>query len=106
MRRTLIPVVEAVLPFVVGSILWEAFSLFGPFPPKLFPGVVTIASTFVRILGNGILLIHVSDGRLDRSDVALLRLAWGHAAVDQDVLWPFVRGHGHECSVADSFRRL
>jgi NitT/TauT family transport system permease protein len=61
MRRTLIPVVEAVLPFVVGSILWEAFSLFGPFPPKLFPGVVTIASTFVRLLGNGILLIHASS---------------------------------------------
>src|SRR6185369_953471 len=43
---------------------------------------------------------HVSDGRLDRSDVALLRLAWGYAAVDQDVLWPVVRGHGHEEKIA------
>jgi NitT/TauT family transport system permease protein len=58
MRRALIPFVEAALPFVVAGILWQAFALLGPFPPKLFPGVETIFSTFVRLVGNGILPIH------------------------------------------------
>ncbi len=58
MRRTLIPLVEFALPFVVVGILWQAFAILGPFPPKLFPGVETIGSTFVRLVGNGILPIH------------------------------------------------
>src|SRR5438034_11665064 len=61
MRRALVPVAEAILPFVVVGILWEGFALLGPFPPKLFPGVETIFSTFVRLVGNGILLIHASS---------------------------------------------
>jgi NitT/TauT family transport system permease protein len=61
MRRTLVPVAEAVFPFIVLAILWEAFALFGPFPPKLFPHVETIVATFVRLVGNGILLIHASS---------------------------------------------
>jgi len=48
MRRALVPVAEAVFPFIVVAILWEAFSLFGPFPQKLFPHVETIVATFVR----------------------------------------------------------
>src|SRR5207302_11454318 len=60
MRRALVPVAEAVLPFVVVGILWEAFALLGPFPTKLFSGVETIFSTFVRLVGNGILLVHAS----------------------------------------------
>ena len=58
MRRALVPVAEAVFPFVVVAIFWEAFALLGPFPPKLFPGIETILPTFVRLVGNGILLIH------------------------------------------------
>jgi NitT/TauT family transport system permease protein len=61
MRRALVPVAEAVFPFIVVAILWEAFSLFGPFPQKLFPHVETIVATFVRLVGNGILLIHASS---------------------------------------------
>jgi NitT/TauT family transport system permease protein len=61
MRRTLVPVAEAVFPFIVVAILWEAFALFGPFPQKLFPHVETIVATFVRLVGNGILLIHASS---------------------------------------------
>src|SRR5206468_1605155 len=34
------------------------FALWGPFPPKLFPGVDKIAATFVRLLLNGVLVIH------------------------------------------------
>src|SRR5437762_14327737 len=61
MRRALVPVAEALLRCVVVRILWESFALLGPFPPKLFPGVETIFSTFVRLVGNGILLIHASS---------------------------------------------
>lgn len=61
MRRALVPVAEAILPFVVIAILWEAFAFLGPFPPKLFPSVETIVSTFIRLVGNGILLIHASS---------------------------------------------
>jgi NitT/TauT family transport system permease protein len=60
MRRALVPVTEAVFPFIVVAILWEAFARLGPFPPKLFPGIETILSTFIRLVGNGILLVHSS----------------------------------------------
>jgi NitT/TauT family transport system permease protein len=58
MRRALIPIAEAVFPFIVVGILWQAFALFGPFPPKLFPGVETIFAAFVRLVARGILPIH------------------------------------------------
>src|SRR5438093_10265072 len=45
-------------PFVVTALVWQAFALWGPFPPKLFPGVDKIAATFVRLLLNGVLVIH------------------------------------------------
>ncbi len=58
MRRALIPLAEWALPFVVVGAAWQAFSLFGPFPPKLFPGVETIVTTFARLVADGILPIH------------------------------------------------
>jgi NitT/TauT family transport system permease protein len=58
MRRALISFVEAALPFLVVGILWQTFSLVGPFPQKLFPRVETIVATFVRLIANGILPIH------------------------------------------------
>ena len=61
MRRGLTSFAEAAIPFVVVGILWQAFSLFGPFPEKLFPHVETIVATFIRLVGNGILLIHASS---------------------------------------------
>ena len=45
-------------PFVVTALVWQAFALWGPFPPKLFPGVDKIIATFVRLLLNGVLVIH------------------------------------------------
>lgn len=57
MQRAL-TVIEAVVPFIVVGILWEAFALLGPFPPKLFPPIETIFSTSLRLIGNGILLVH------------------------------------------------
>ncbi len=61
MRRVLIPFAEAVFPFFVIGVLWELFALLGPFPPKLFPEVGTIFATFVRLVGNGILLMHAAS---------------------------------------------
>ena len=58
MRRTLISFLESALPFVVVAAAWQAFSLFGPFPQKLFPAVETILAAFARLIGNGILPIH------------------------------------------------
>jgi NitT/TauT family transport system permease protein len=59
------------LPFVVLAAAWEAFSRFGPFPPRLFPTVETIAATFVRLIVSGILPLHALE--------TLARLAVGFA---------------------------
>jgi NitT/TauT family transport system permease protein len=61
MRRGLTSFAEAAIPFIIVGILWQAFSLLGPFPQKLFPHVETIVATFIRLIGNGILLIHASS---------------------------------------------
>jgi NitT/TauT family transport system permease protein len=48
-------------PFVVVLGLWEIVARLGVFPPKLFPSLVTVAETFVRLTANGILPHHVLD---------------------------------------------
>jgi NitT/TauT family transport system permease protein len=58
MRRTLTAFIELTIPFVVVAAAWQAFSLFGPFPQKLFPTVETIIATFIRLAADGILPIH------------------------------------------------
>jgi NitT/TauT family transport system permease protein len=58
MRRALISLVELALPFIAAATAWEAFSLLGPFPQKLFPSVETIVATFVHLTASGILPIH------------------------------------------------
>jgi len=42
----------------VAATLWQAFAWWGPFPPKLFPGVDKIVSAFVRLMVTGILPVH------------------------------------------------
>lgn len=61
MRRTLIAVVDLLLPFAVVALLWQAFALWGPMHPKLFPRVDTIVATFLRLLTNGVLLEHAAS---------------------------------------------
>jgi NitT/TauT family transport system permease protein len=61
MRRALLAFGESALPFVVLAAGWQLFSIFGPFPQKLFPHVETVFATFIRLVGNGILLIHASS---------------------------------------------
>jgi len=42
----------------VAATLWQAFAWWGPFPPKLFPGIDKIVSAFVRLMVTGILPVH------------------------------------------------
>ena len=58
MRRALTSVIELTTPFIVAAVAWQTFSLLGPFPQKLFPGVETIIVTFARLTADGILPIH------------------------------------------------
>ena len=67
LRRALASAVGAAAPFVTVALLWQAFAMFGPFPPQLFPGVDKVVVTFVRLIVNGILPTHAA--------ATLLRLA-------------------------------
>jgi NitT/TauT family transport system permease protein len=58
MRRALISCVELAVPFIVAAAVWQAFSLLGPFPQKLFPRLETLVATFVHLAATGILGIH------------------------------------------------
>jgi NitT/TauT family transport system permease protein len=52
-------------------VAWEVFARFGPFPPKLFPSLLTVAHTLVSLTGDGILLAH--------AEATVIRLALGFA---------------------------
>jgi NitT/TauT family transport system permease protein len=69
LRRAAQALAQLLLPFVVVAILWEGFAIFGPFPPRLFPRIETIAAAFVRLVVTGILPLHAFE--------TLLRLAAG-----------------------------
>jgi NitT/TauT family transport system permease protein len=58
-------------PFVVVLGLWEIVAQAGTLPPKLFPSLITVAQTFIRLTGNGILPHHAFD--------TILRLLSGFA---------------------------
>jgi len=69
LRREALALGQLLLPFVVVALFWEGFAIFGPFPPRLFPRIETIASAFVRLVVTGILPLHALE--------TLLRLAAG-----------------------------
>jgi ABC-type nitrate/sulfonate/bicarbonate transport system permease component len=58
LRRAVVSLAGAAAPFITVAVLWQAFAMYGPFPPRLFPGVDKIVATFVRLLFNGILPAH------------------------------------------------
>ena len=43
--------------FVAAAMAWQAAVWVGVFPPKLFPGLPTIATTLVRLISDGTLLL-------------------------------------------------
>jgi len=55
MRRAL-SIGLPLLTFAVIAAAWEFLVYYGGFPPKLVPGLGTIADAFVRLAGNGVLL--------------------------------------------------
>ena len=59
------------LPFVILAIAWETVAHLKVFPPKLFPPLEVIATTFVDLARDGILWAHVAG--------TLVRLAAGFA---------------------------
>ncbi len=66
---------EGILPFGVAAIAWELFARLGPFPPKLFPSLLTVAQTFMDLVSSGILLEHT------RGTIIRLILGFGLAGV-------------------------
>src|SRR5215831_4670023 len=64
-------VARIIFPFVVVAGLWEAVAHLGLFPPRLFPPLEAIASTFVRLSLDGVLPHHTLD--------TLIRLIGGFA---------------------------
>jgi len=42
--------------FIVAAIVWQIVVSLGVMPPKLFPSLVTVAHTFIRLALNGVLL--------------------------------------------------
>lgn len=55
MKRAL-SIALPVATFALIAAAWQALALFGGFPPKLVPGLGTIAEAFLRLAGNGTLL--------------------------------------------------
>jgi NitT/TauT family transport system permease protein len=58
-------------PFVVVGALWETVAHLGLFPPRFFPPLEVVASTFMRLTRNGVLPHHAFD--------TLVRLTAGFA---------------------------
>ncbi|HTM61347.1 MAG TPA: ABC transporter permease [Burkholderiales bacterium] len=60
-----------VAPFLIVGALWELVAHAGVFPPRLFPTLETVATTFAQLTASGILLHHAA--------LTLYRLAAGFA---------------------------
>lgn len=56
-------------PFVTVAIVWELMARYGGFPPKLFPSLVAVADTFIRLAASGVLWA--------ATEATLMRLALG-----------------------------
>lgn len=83
---------------MVVALAWQAFATWGPFPPRLFPGVGTIAATFVRLTAEGILPLHAA-ATLARLGLGFalgavvgvaIGLAMGRSRWAEDLLLPLV----------------
>ena len=96
--KGLTPLLELVLPFVVVAVGWQAFALYGPMPPKLFPTVEKIAGAFARLVTNGVLPTHalatilrlVAGFGLGTAVGVLMGLLMGRHRWAEDVLVPIV----------------
>ena len=83
---------------MVVALVWQSVAMLGLMPPKLFPGVERIVATFIRLIANGVLPMHVL-GTLARLAVGFalgavvgvtLGLVMGRSRWAEDVLLPLV----------------
>ena len=82
----------------MAATLWQAFAWWGPFSPKLFPGVDKIVSAFVRLMVTGILPVHafwtlvrlVVGFGLGASLGVAVGMAMGRSRWAEDLLLPIV----------------
>jgi len=82
----------------VAAALWQAFAWWGPFPPKLFPGVDKIVGAFYRLIVTGILPLHafwtlvrlVVGFSLGAALGVAVGMAMGRSRVAEDLLLPIV----------------
>jgi ABC-type nitrate/sulfonate/bicarbonate transport system permease component len=97
-HRRLASLAQLALPFVVGAVLWQAFALYGPFPPQLFPRVDRIASAFVRLTASGVLPAQaawtlgrlVAGFALGATAGVALGMVMGRSRLAEDLLLPIV----------------
>src|SRR5512133_1094385 len=64
-------IARTAFPFLVVAALWEVVAHLGIFPPRLFPPLENVTSTFVRLTAEGILPHHALE--------TLMRLLAGFA---------------------------
>jgi ABC-type nitrate/sulfonate/bicarbonate transport system permease component len=80
------------------GLAWQAFALYGPFPPTLFPTVDRIASAFVRLVATGVLPLHAlstlvrlaAGFGLGAAAGLALGVAMGRSRAAEDLLVPLV----------------
>src|SRR5262249_32759090 len=97
-RRAFGSAVALVLPFAVVAVFWQAFALYGPFPPKLFPTVDRMAAAFARLTATGVLplqalhtLVRLAAGFALGGAVGVIAgLAMGRFRAAEDLLLPLV----------------
>ncbi len=97
MRRTL-SLGLPLMTFAVIAAGWQILVNYGGFPPKLVPGLGTIAEAFVRLAGNGVLLAatiatiyRLGAGFLIAAVIGvLLGIAMGRRQWVEDTLLPIV----------------
>jgi ABC-type nitrate/sulfonate/bicarbonate transport system permease component len=83
---------------VVAAIAWQAFATWGPFPPKLFPGVDKIVAAFARLTLDGILPLHalttiarlMAGFALGAAAGVAIGMAMGRSRWAEDILLPMV----------------
>jgi NitT/TauT family transport system permease protein len=91
-------VLRDLFPFVVVLGLWEVVAHAGLFPPRLFPPLEVIGSTFVRLTTSGILLHHLLDTimrllagfALAAAAGVVIGIAMGRSRLAEDIFLPLV----------------
>jgi len=96
--RRVIGIALPLMTFTVIAAAWQLLATYGGFPPKLVPGLGTIAETFLRLASNGVLaaaavatLYRLGVGFLLAAVIGVLvGIAMGRRQWVEDTLLPIV----------------